>query len=166
MPCSLVILKSGLINHDIDDAIRAGILNKEDIPRELVEILGDTHSGRINTMVTSVAEASRDSYTISMTPHVQAATDELRAFLFQNVYLNPRAKTEEVKAKDVVCTLFDYYVRHPEKLPERNRRRIGTQEGETVERAVADFISGMTDRYAIESYEEKFVPRVWRGVQE
>ena len=101
-----------------------------------------------------------------MTPHVQAATDELRAFLFQNVYLNPRAKTEEVKAKDVVCTLFDYYVAHPDKLPERNRRRIGTEEGETVERAVADFISGMTDRYAIESYEEKFVPRVWRGVQE
>ena len=154
------------INHDIDDAMRAGILNKEDIPRELTEVLGDSHSLRINTMVTSVAEASRDSRTISMTPHVQAATDALRAFLFENVYLNPRAKTEEVKAKDVVCTLFDYYVRHPEKLPERNRRRIGTQEGETVERAVADFISGMTDRYAIESYEEKFVPRVWRGVQE
>ena len=154
------------INHDIDDAIRAGILNKEDIPRELVEILGDTHSGRINTMVTSVAEASRDSYTISMTPHVQEATDRLRAFLFENVYLNPRAKTEEVKAKEVVCTLFEYYVKHPEKLPERNRRRIGTEEGETVERAVADFISGMTDRYAIESYEEKYVPRVWRGLQE
>ena len=154
------------INHDIDDAIRAGILNKEDIPRELTDVLGDTHSRRINTMVSSVLEASMDSPTIAMTPDIQEATDHLRAFLFENVYLNPRAKTEEVKAKEVVCTLFDYYVKHPEKLPERNRRRIGCEEGETVERAVADFISGMTDRYAIESYEEKFVPRVWRGLQE
>ena len=154
------------INHDIDDAIRAGILNKEDIPRRLIDVLGDTHSCRINTMVTAVVEASMDSAAIRMTPHVQAATDALRAFLFENVYLNPRAKTEEVKAKDVVCTLFDYYVAHPDKLPERNRRRIGTEEDETVERAVADFISGMTDRYAIEVYEEKYVPRVWRGLQE
>jgi dGTPase len=154
------------INHDIDDAIRAGILNKEDIPRHLTDVLGDTHSQRINTMVTAVVEASMDSAAIRMTPHVQAATDALRAFLFENVYLNPRAKTEEVKAKDVVCTLFDYYVAHPDKLPERNRRRIGTEEGETVERAVADFISGMTDRYAIEVYEDMFVPRVWRGLRE
>jgi dGTPase len=154
------------INHDIDDAIRAGILNKEDIPRHLIDVLGDTHSQRINTMVTAVVEASMDSAAIRMTPHVQAATDALRAFLFENVYLNPRAKTEEVKAKDVVCTLFDYYVAHPDKLPERNRRRIGTEEDETVERAVADFISGMTDRYAIEVYEDMFVPRVWRGLRE
>jgi dGTPase len=154
------------INHDIDDAIRAGILNKEDIPRHLTDVLGDTHSQRINTMVTAVVEASMDSAAIRMTPHVQAATDALRAFLFENVYLNPRAKTEEVKAKDVVCTLFDYYVAHPDKLPERNRRRIGTEEDETVERAVADFISGMTDRYAIEVYEDMFVPRVWRGLRE
>ena len=154
------------INHDIDDAIRAGILNKEDIPQDLTAVLGSTHSVRINTMVTAVVEASRDQTTISMTPYVQEATDALRAFLFEHVYLNPRAKTEEVKAKDVVCTLFDYYVKHAEKLPDRNRRRIGTEEGETVERAVADFISGMTDRYAIEVYEEKFVPRVWRGLQE
>ena len=154
------------INHDIDDAIRAGILNKEDIPRHLTDVLGDTHSWRINTMVTAVVEASMDSASIRMTPHVQAATDALRAFLFENVYLNPRAKTEEVKAKDVVCTLFDYYVAHPDKLPERNRRRIGTEEDETVERAVADFISGMTDRYAIEVYEDMFVPRVWRGLRE
>ena len=129
-------------------------------------MLGDTHSGRINTMVTSVVESSMDSDTISMTSDVQEATDNLRAFLFENVYLNPRAKTEEVKAKDVVCTLFDYYVGHPEKLPDRYRRRIGSEDGETVERSVADFISGMTDRYAIEVYEEKYVPRVWRGLQE
>ena len=154
------------INHDIDDAVRAGILNPNDIPRDLTDILGQTHSERINTMVTSVIEASADSATIAMTPHVQDATDCLRSFLFERVYLNPKAKSEENKAKDVVCTLFDYYVAHPDKLPERNRRRIGTEEDETVERAVADFISGMTDRYAIEVYEDMFVPRVWRGLRE
>ena len=154
------------INHDIDDAIRAGILNKEDIPSSLTGVLGESHGERINTMVRSVLTASEDSATIAMTPDVQAATNDLRAFLFERVYLNPKAKAEETKAKDVVCTLFDFFVGHPDKLPDRYRTRIGTAEGETVERAVADFISGMTDRYAIEAYEERFVPRVWRGLHE
>ena len=154
------------INHDIDDAIRAGILNKEDIPSDLVAVLGETHGERINTMVQSVLEASENSAVIAMTPTVQAATGELRAFLFENVYLNPKAKAEETKAKEVVYALFTHYVTNPDKLPSRYRSRIGTAEGETVERAVADFISGMTDRYAIETYEERFVPRVWRGLHE
>ena len=103
---------------------------------------------------------------IAMTPDVQEATDKLRSFLFENVYLNPKAKAEETKAKEVVYALFTHYVVNPDRLPERYRRRIGTAEGETVERAVADFISGMTDRYAIETYQERFVPRVWRGLHE
>ena len=154
------------INHDIDDAIRAGILNKEDIPSDLVAVLGETHGERINAMVQSVLEASENSAVIAMTPTVQAATGELRAFLFENVYLNPKAKAEETKAKEVVYALFTHYVTNPDKLPSRYRSRIGTAEGETVERAVADFISGMTDRYAIEAYQERFVPRVWRGLHE
>ena len=147
------------INHDIDDAIRAGILNREDIPTSLTSVLGETHGERINTMVTSVVAASRDCATVTMTPDVQAATNDLRAFLFERVYLNP-------KAKEVVYTLFTHFVTYPDKLPDRYRLRIGTAEGETVERAVADFISGMTDRYAIEAYQERFVPRVWRGLHE
>ena len=154
------------INHDIDDAIRAGILDVKDIPSELTAVLGKTHGERINTMVGSLIEASLDSAIISMTPAVQAATDNLRAFLFEHVYTNPRAKGEETKAKEVVHALFDHYVASPDKLPERYRVRIGTAEEETVERAVADFISGMTDRYAIEAYQERFVPRVWRGLHE
>ena len=154
------------INHDIDDAIRAGILNVEDIPTELTAVLGETHGERINTMVDSLIEASWDSRVISMTPAVQAATDNLRAFLFERVYFNPRAKGEETKAKEVVYALFTHYVTNPDKLPERYRVRIGTAEEETVERAVADFISGMTDRYAIEAYQERFVPKVWRGLHE
>ena len=101
-----------------------------------------------------------------MTPDVQAATNDLRAFLFERVYRNPVAKGEETKAKEVVYALFTHYVTNPERLPDRYRLRIGTAEGETVERAVADFISGMTDRYAIEAYQERFVPRVWRGLHE
>ncbi len=154
------------INHDIDDAVRAGILDKKDIPRALTDVLGETHSRRINTMVSSVVEASRDSVTIAMTREVQEATDALRSFLFDRVYLNPKAKAEETKAKDVVCVLFEYYVANPDRLPDRYRRRIGSSAEETVERAVADFISGMTDRYAIETYQERFVPRVWRGLHE
>ena len=154
------------INHDIDDAIRAGILNVEDIPSGLTAVLGETHGERINTMVSSLIESSRDSATITMTPEVQAATNDLRAFLFERVYTNPKAKSEETKAKEVVYALFTHYVTNPDKLPARYRTRIGTAEEETVERAVADFISGMTDRYAIEAYQERFVPRVWRGLHE
>ncbi len=152
------------INHDIDDAIRAGILAPADLPPALTAVLGDTHSRRINTMVSSVLAASADSATIAMTPEVQDATNRLRAFLFENVYHNPVAKAEEKKSRDLVCTLFEFYVKNPDRLPDRYRRRIGEGEGETVERGVADFISGMTDRYAIETYEELFVPRVWRGL--
>lgn len=148
------------INHDIDDACRAGIMSEDSIPKELRKTLGETHSERINTMVTSVVEASRDSSAISMTQEIQEATDELRKFLFANVYLNPVAKSEESKAKALLIQLFDYYISHPDKLPELYRRDIET---EGVKRCAADFVSGMTDRYAIENFKELFVPEVWRG---
>ncbi len=148
------------INHDIDDACRAGILSEDSIPKELRKTLGETHSERINTMVTSVVDASRDSPAISMTQEIQEATDELRKFLFANVYLNPVAKAEESKAKALLIQLFDYYIAHPDKLPELYRRNI---EAEGVKRCAADFVSGMTDRYAIENFKELFVPEVWRG---
>ena len=148
------------INHDIDDARRAGILTDEDIPSELREVLGDKHGERINNMVTSVIEASLDKDTIAMTPEVQVATDKLRKFLFENVYLNPVAKSEENKAQAMLVQLFEYFVKHPEKMPELYVRNIGD---EGVERCVCDYISGMTDRYAIELYNELFIPRMWRG---
>ena len=154
------------INHDIDDAIRAGILSQTDLPTEITSVLGETHGERINTMVMSVVSASENRPVIAMTPEILEATMALRAFLFERVYRNPVAKGEETKAKEVVYALFTHYVTNPDKLPERYKTRIGTEEGETVERAVADFISGMTDRYAIETYRERFVPRVWRGSNE
>ncbi len=152
------------INHDIDDACRAGVLDKGDIPEELCRVLGYTHGDRIDTMVASVVEASMEQSTIRMTPEVQEATDKLRAFLFERVYLNPLAKGEETKAKELVCALFEYYADHPGRMPDLYFRMV--ENGEKVERCVADFIAGMTDRYAIETYEELFVPRVWRGRQE
>ncbi len=147
------------INHDIDDACRAGILQTEEIPKELREILGETHGERINRMVMSVVAASRDKNVICMEPEIQQATDELRRYLFANVYSNPHAKAEDGRARAVLATLFEYFGEHPEKMPELYCRRI---EEETVERCVCDFISGMTDRYAIETYKELKLPKVWR----
>lgn len=148
------------INHDIDDACRAGILTLEDIPAELRSTLGQGHSERINTMVTSVITASQGKPEISMTPEVSDAMSELRKFLFEKVYLNPVAKAEEKKAKALLIQLYDYYSEHPERMPELYRKNIGK---EGIPRCAADFVSGMTDRYAIEIYKELFVPEVWRG---
>ena len=148
------------INHDIDDACRAGILDPKDIPKDISDVLGDGHSVRINTMVSSVIDESYDKPFIRMSDDVQKATDELRAFLFENVYLNPLAKSEEIKAQEMLIKLFEYYVKSPEKMPEQYRRNC---DSEGVERCVCDFISGMTDRYAIETYNDIFVPKVWRG---
>ncbi len=146
------------INHDIDDACRAGILATEDIPSDLREILGQTHSQRINTMVTSLIEASTDRNEIRMEPEIQEATNRLRAFLFENVYTNPVAKGEEGKAKEMLGQLFMHFVKYPEQMPELYRRNA---EEEGVERCVCDFIAGMTDRYAIETYKKLFIPHVW-----
>ena len=148
------------INHDIDDACRAGILTIEDIPSDIREVLGDTHSGRINTMVTSVIRASEGQRDIKMEPHIQEATDKLRAFLFENVYRNPIAKGEESKAKELLARLYHYYVKNPDKLTGFYKKEL---DKETPERCVCDFISGMTDRYAIETYRRLFIPEVWRG---
>lgn len=146
------------INHDIDDACRAGILREEDIPLALREVLGKSHGERINTMVTSVILASTDSAEIKMSPEIWEATHSLRSFLFENVYTNPVAKAEDGKAKGLLAALFGYFVKYPEQMPERYRKNI---DDEGVERCVCDFISGMTDRYAIETYTRLFVPKMW-----
>ena len=150
------------INHDIDDACRAGILSVSDIPTELRNILGETHSERINTMVSSIVRESMGKPYIRMEAEIQLAADRLREFLFANVYRNPVAKSEESKAQEMLMRLFEFFVRHPERMPSLYLRNC---ESETVERCVCDFISGMTDRYAIEVYSELNIPKVWRGPQ-
>lgn len=147
------------INHDIDDAVRAGILKMGDIPKDIVEVVGESHSKRINRMVTSVIEGSRDSDTIAMTAEVGDATARLRRFLFDHVYYNPTAKKEEIKAMELLKSLFGYFVKYPSKMPAFYYRNT---EFEPVERCVCDYVSGMTDRYAIELYKELFIPSVWQ----
>ena len=147
------------INHDIDDACRAGILRTEEIPENLRKTLGETHGQRINTMVTSVILASTDSNVIRMDDEIQKATDELRSFLFDAVYTNPVAKGEEGRARGVIAALFSYFSEHPDEMPELYRRSI-PEEG--VARCVCDFISCMTDRYAIDTYTKIFIPKFWR----
>ncbi len=146
------------INHDIDDACRAGILSIDDIPKHLSDVLGRSHGTRINTMVTSVIEASTDSDQIKMTPEVAEATDELRDFLFQNVYFDSQAKKEEKKAMELLEALYAHYKEYPEKLPGIYGENLKT---ESVDRCVCDFLSSMTDRYAINLYKEIFIPSIW-----
>ena len=147
------------INHDIDDALRAGILTKEEIPTPLCDILGHTHSARINTMVGSIVSASMDKPEIVMESEVWEATDRLRDFLFERVYRDNVAKDEEIKAKDMLAQLFVYFEEHPEKLPIDYLEIISK---ESVGRAVCDYLSGMTDRYALDLYHSIFIPEVWR----
>lgn len=149
------------INHDIDDACRAGILLAEDIPSWIRDALGDGHSQRINSLVTSVIKASADKNEITIEDEIGKAMSALRAFLFERVYRNPVAKSEEGKAQDMLISLYGYYVENSDRMPELYRRN---RESEGVERCVCDFISGMTDRYAIDLYNELYVPKVWRGV--
>ena len=148
------------INHDIDDSIRGGIITADDIPVQLRKVLGNTHSERINTMVSSVIENSTDRNEIRMAPEVEEAMMGLRQFLFDNVYHNPVAKRGEKQAMDLLRYLFEYFMKNTDKMPEFFRNRI---EQETAERCVCDYICGMTDRYAIEKYKEIFIPQSWES---
>ena len=148
------------INHDIDDAVRAGILRQEDIPAELRAVLGEGHSERINRMVLSIITSSTDKPAITMTDEVQQATDALRKFMFENVYEDKVAKREDAKSKALLISLYEYFCANPEKMP---REYFVNVENEGVERCVCDYVSGMTDRYAIELYNELYVPQVWGG---
>ena len=150
------------VNHDIDDACRAGILSEEDIPVEIREVLGNKHSQRINTMVNSIIKESADAPMVTMEKEVYAAMDILRGFLFENVYRYPTARAEELKAQDMLAYLFEYFVKNPEKMPELYKKRIDV---DSIERCACDFISGMTDRYATEVYTDLCIPKVWKGKQ-
>ena len=147
------------INHDIDDAMRAGILTEADIPPEIAEILGHSHSQRINTLVENMIDNTIATGTLGMQPEIAQAMDRLRTFMFARVYTNPVAKGEETKAKDMLCRLFEYYMRRPEKLPADFLPQL---DFDGMERIVCDYIAGMTDRYAVYKYSELFIPTTWQ----
>lgn len=146
------------VNHDIDDAIRAGILTAEDIPRDIAAILGENQRDRINTLVCDIIFTSREAGSICMTPEIQKALADLRSFMFARVYHNPVAKGEESKAKDMLQMLFRFYVDHPEQLPADFQPQMSF---DGLGRTVCDYIAGMTDNYAIEKFNEIFVPSGW-----
>ena len=146
------------VNHDIDDAMRAGILTNDDIPREIAEILGHTHKARINTLVCDIIATSRETGSLCMSPDVEGALRDLRSFMFANVYRNPVAKGEEKKAREMLHRMFEYYLRHPEKLPEDFHPQLSF---DGMERTVCDYIAGMTDKYAVDKYAELFIPSGW-----
>ena len=153
--------KIAYINHDIDDAIRGGVLKEEDIPKTYREILGNSTRVRLDTMIHNVIINSMDQPEIRMSPEVEQATMALRAFMFENVYKNPVAKGEEEKAINMVTNLYEYYWKHIRLRPDQFLEML-EEEGGTPERIVCDYIAGMTDTYAIKKFEEYFIPESWK----
>jgi dGTPase len=157
------------INHDIDDSIRAGILHEEHLPRAAVAVLGKTHAERINTMVCDLVDFNwwacgegdpPDPPLLAMSPHILEATNALREFMYRNVYLNSRAKEDDSKVRIMIEMLYMHFLEHPEQLP-ADLQRINRARAEPTERAVVDYIAGMTDRYAIKVFNDLYVPRTW-----
>ena len=148
--------KIAYINHDIDDSIRAGVLKESELPRDAIRLLGKTKSERITTLINSIVSNGPED--IKMDDEIKKAHDELRAFMFENVYTNPVAKTEEQKAKLLVEKLYSYFLKHPEKLPNDYKKILQKTD---KHRATCDYIAGMTDGYAINLYTELFIPKGW-----
>lgn len=146
------------INHDIDDAIRAGVLSNELLPEAIVTVLGETHARRINTLVTDLIQTSWQKETISLSQTVEQAMLDLRAYMFAHVYVGSKAKVEEKKSTYVISYLFDYWLKHPEQFPPAELKPEWA-----LERNIADYIAGMTDRYIIRVFEDIFVPKPWLG---
>jgi dGTPase len=144
------------VNHDIDDALRAGVLDQRELPPGPVGVLGRTHGDRIDSLVTDLVRASEDRPEVGLSDHVAGALDELRAFLFDNVYLRDDAHAEQEKAVALVRALFAYFLDHPDQVPPE----YDHAPGDTPTR-VADYIAGMTDRYALRIYEQLFLPQGW-----
>lgn len=149
--------KIAYINHDIDDAIRGGVLTNNSLPANAVRVLGDTKSKRITTLITSVINTFKDGI-VCYDGETQAAHDELRGFMFEKVYNNPAINTEKDKALHVIEFLYGYYNKHYREMP---RIYLELVDKCGIERAVCDYISGMTDGYAVDKFTELCVPRAW-----
>lgn len=154
--------KIAYINHDIDDAERAGILSEDDIPEESRRVMGDTTRKRLNTLIHDVVEHSEGRGSIMMSDRMENAMKYLRAFMFRHVYCNSAAKGEEDKAIRMIQELYRYYNAYPEQLPQEYRFLM-EEKGEPQEKVVCDYIAGMTDSYSIHKYKELFVPESWQG---
>ena len=146
------------INHDIDDAIRGGIIKEADLPKNCTDILGNTNSKRVDTLIRDVVKNSMDCADIKMSPDIYSAMMELRKFMFDNVYIGSKAKKEEIKARHILTEMFNYFTKNPKKLPRESQAFLKTYD---IQRVVCDYIAGMSDVYAIYIFNELFVPKRW-----
>ncbi len=153
--------KVAYINHDIDDAIRGGILLPEDVPEECREILGNTSGERLNTLINDIIYNSMDKPDIIMSKEVERALKSVRSFLFEHVYLNQTAKSEEKKAIKLIEKLYEYYQRYPEYLPEFYFQKVQSEES-IKDQVICDYIAGMTDNFAVKQFQEIFIPKAWK----
>ena len=147
------------INHDIEDAIRGGVLSGGDLPRRCIKVLGSTSSQRINNMITNIIQNSIDRDSISMSDEFREATDELRSFLFRHVYVGSSAKAEEGKAESMIRQLYRQLLQTPELLPDEFSSMI---DRDGIHRVVCDYVAGMTDRYAVKVFRTIYIPASWR----
>ena len=155
--------KIAYINHDIDDAIRARIFKEEDLPGEYTDILGDSVRERLNTMIHDIIENSLGKPEIVMSPSMEKAMKNLRGWMFDTVYSGSVAKEEEGRAQRMIQFLYDYYMEHVDILP-GEYLWLMEERGEKQERVVCDYIAGMSDRYAIDMFEELFIPKSWKAL--
>ena len=144
------------VNHDMDDALRAGVLDTSELPAAVLDVLGHTHSARINTLVTDLVASSDGVPQIILSAPVADALDRLRDFMFERVYLRSDATSENEKAVQMIRNLFTYFLEHPDQMPPDHVRGPGD-----LPTQVADFVAGMTDRYALRTYEQLFLPQGW-----
>lgn len=153
--------KIAYIHHDMDDAIRAGILKESDVPREICQVIGYTTGERLDHFIHDLVSNSYGKDEIRMSEPVAQAMSRLRQFMFERVYQNREAKSEEGRAEMLIQTLYNYYRWHLERMPRDYLNLISR--GEPEEKVVCDYIGAMTDRFAIARYEEIYIPRSWHG---
>lgn len=152
--------KIAYIHHDTDDAIRAGIIKEEDIPKEYKDILGNNLGKRLNTLIHDIITNSEGHDDIIMSPEIENTMFKLREYMFSSVYTNKKAKSQEEQAVRLLKQLFEYYQDHVERLPEEYYTRI-EDIGEPTYQVVCDYIAGMTDRYAVAIFKELMIPSAW-----
>lgn len=152
--------KIAYINHDIDDAERAGILLETEIPIRYREALGFTTRERLNSLIHDITMNSENRDDIVMSPHMEQAMKDLRTFMFEHVYKNPRAKSEERKARNMLQELYKYYSRNIDGIPVEYLSLI--ERGERKERVICDYIAGMTDKYSMDQFSDLFIPKSWQ----
>ena len=153
--------KIAYIHHDMDDAVRAGILKESDVPREIRDVIGSTPSDRFDHFIHDIVNASMGKNDIRMSEETHLAMTRMRAFMFEHVYENPVAKSEESKAERLMETLYLHFLHHIDSLPDEFRGLL--EQGEPREQVVCDYVGAMTDRYAIAVYDDIYIPKSWMG---